>query len=53
MRIVPGGEEIAAVRALKQAFPDARVTLDPNGASPGQVSWPDPPKDSGPGPPRQ
>ncbi|MBC2663354.1 glucarate dehydratase [Novosphingobium flavum] len=25
-------EEAAAVRALKQAFPEARITLDPNGA---------------------
>ena len=29
---LPGEEEIAAVTALKQRFPKARVTLDPNGA---------------------
>jgi glucarate dehydratase len=30
--VLPGNEEIAAVTALKTAFPDARITLDPNGA---------------------
>jgi glucarate dehydratase len=30
--VLPGEEEIAAVTAIKQRFPDARVTLDPNGA---------------------
>lgn len=30
--VLPGNEEIAAVTALKQRFPKARVTLDPNGA---------------------
>jgi glucarate dehydratase len=29
--VVEGSSEIAAVRALKKAFPDARITLDPNG----------------------
>jgi glucarate dehydratase len=29
--VLAGGEEVAAVRALAQRFPDARVTLDPNG----------------------
>jgi glucarate dehydratase len=29
---LPGEEEIAAVTALKQRFPKARITLDPNGA---------------------
>jgi glucarate dehydratase len=27
-----GAEEMKAVRALKEAFPEARITLDPNGA---------------------
>lgn len=27
----PGKEEMKAVRALKEAFPDARITIDPNG----------------------
>ncbi|SHJ35504.1 glucarate dehydratase [Nocardiopsis flavescens] len=30
--VFPGEEEVAAVRALAGRFPDARVTLDPNGA---------------------
>jgi glucarate dehydratase len=30
--VLAGDEEAEAVRALKQAFPDARITLDPNGA---------------------
>ncbi|MFF3419003.1 enolase C-terminal domain-like protein [Streptomyces sp. NPDC002698] len=30
--VLEGAEEVAAVRALKDRFPDARVTLDPNGA---------------------
>ncbi|MFI0509281.1 enolase C-terminal domain-like protein [Streptomyces sp. WSLK1-5] len=30
--VLPGGEEVKAVRALKERFPTARVTLDPNGA---------------------
>ena len=30
--VLAGAEEIAAVTALKERFPDARVTLDPNGA---------------------
>ncbi|MBC2866057.1 glucarate dehydratase [Streptomyces mexicanus] len=30
--VLPGREEVAAVRALKERFPDARITLDPNGA---------------------
>ncbi|MEU6696418.1 enolase C-terminal domain-like protein [Pseudonocardia sp. NPDC046786] len=30
--VLPADEEAAAVRALKERFPDARVTLDPNGA---------------------
>ena len=29
--VLAGEEEIAAVRALAQRFPDARITLDPNG----------------------
>lgn len=29
--VLSGKEEIAAVKALKAAFPDARITLDPNG----------------------
>ena len=29
---LPGEEEIAAATAIKQRFPNARVTLDPNGA---------------------
>jgi glucarate dehydratase len=29
---LPGDEEVLAVRALKEAFPQARITLDPNGA---------------------
>ncbi|MFC7743286.1 enolase C-terminal domain-like protein [Nocardiopsis composta] len=32
--VLPGEEEAAAVRALAERFPDARVTLDPNGAWP-------------------
>ncbi|MFP5071655.1 enolase C-terminal domain-like protein [Pseudonocardia nantongensis] len=30
--VLPADDEAAAVRAIKQRFPDARVTLDPNGA---------------------
>ena len=30
--VFKGEEEIAAVKALKKRFPDARITLDPNGA---------------------
>ncbi|WP_338771684.1 enolase C-terminal domain-like protein [Massilia sp. METH4] len=30
--VMRGEDEIAAVTAIKQRFPDARVTLDPNGA---------------------
>lgn len=30
--VLPGDEEIAAVTAIKTRFPNARVTLDPNGA---------------------
>jgi glucarate dehydratase len=30
--VLPGDEEVLAVRALKEAFPEARITLDPNGA---------------------
>lgn len=30
--VFDGHEEIKAIRALKEAFPDARITLDPNGA---------------------
>ncbi|MGA0032250.1 MAG: enolase C-terminal domain-like protein [Burkholderiales bacterium] len=29
--VLRGGEEIDAIRALKEAFPDARVSVDPNG----------------------
>ena len=29
--VLEGKEEIKAIRALKAAFPDARITLDPNG----------------------
>lgn len=29
--VLEGKEEIKAIRALKKAFPDARITLDPNG----------------------
>ncbi|MCF8018612.1 MAG: glucarate dehydratase [Vallitaleaceae bacterium] len=29
--VLKGQEEIKAVRALKEAFPEARITLDPNG----------------------
>jgi glucarate dehydratase len=29
--VLAGEEEVAAVRALAQRFPDARITLDPNG----------------------
>jgi glucarate dehydratase len=32
--VLPGEEEVAAVRALAARFPDARITLDPNGAWP-------------------
>ncbi|MFE0256386.1 enolase C-terminal domain-like protein [Streptomyces sp. NPDC059010] len=30
--VLPGAEEVTAVRALKDRFPEARITLDPNGA---------------------
>ena len=30
--VLRGEEEVEAIRALAQRFPDARVTLDPNGA---------------------
>ncbi|MPM48992.1 Glucarate dehydratase [bioreactor metagenome] len=30
--VLEGKEELKAVQALKEAFPDARITLDPNGA---------------------
>jgi glucarate dehydratase len=30
--VFPGAEEMKAVKALKEAFPKARITLDPNGA---------------------
>jgi len=30
--VFPGDEEVLAVRALKERFPNARITLDPNGA---------------------
>ncbi|MFI5556091.1 enolase C-terminal domain-like protein [Streptomyces sp. NPDC051738] len=30
--VLPGLEEVKAVRALKERFPEARITLDPNGA---------------------
>ncbi|HLU59411.1 MAG TPA: enolase C-terminal domain-like protein [Pseudonocardia sp.] len=32
--VFAGAEEVAAVRALAERFPDARITLDPNGAWP-------------------
>jgi len=32
--VLPGAEEVAAVTALAARFPEARVTLDPNGAWP-------------------
>ena len=32
--VLPAGQEIDAVRALAARFPDARITLDPNGAWP-------------------
>ena len=30
--VLPGAQEMEAVKALKEAFPCARITLDPNGA---------------------
>ncbi len=30
--VLPGEQEIAAVKALAKRFPDARITVDPNGA---------------------
>lgn len=30
--VLEGSEEMKAIRALKEEFPDARITLDPNGA---------------------
>ena len=30
--VLPGEQEIDSVRALKKRFPDARITVDPNGA---------------------
>jgi glucarate dehydratase len=32
--VLPGEEEMAAVTALHERFPDARITIDPNGAWP-------------------
>ncbi|HEX2133901.1 MAG TPA: enolase C-terminal domain-like protein [Actinophytocola sp.] len=32
--VLPGEQEVEAVRALAARFPDARITLDPNGAWP-------------------
>ncbi len=32
--VLPGAQEVAAVIALAQRFPEARITLDPNGAWP-------------------
>jgi len=32
--VLPGAQEMEAVIALKERFPDARITLDPNGAWP-------------------
>lgn len=32
--VLPGKEEIKAIKALKEHFPKARITLDPNGAWP-------------------
>ncbi len=29
--VLEGSEEIKAIKALKKRFPDARITLDPNG----------------------
>lgn len=29
--VLAGSEEVKAIKALKEAFPDARITLDPNG----------------------
>ncbi|ECF1513127.1 glucarate dehydratase [Salmonella enterica subsp. enterica] len=33
--VLPGEQEIDTVRALKKRFPDARITVDPNGAEQG------------------
>ncbi|MFI7407351.1 enolase C-terminal domain-like protein [Streptomyces sp. NPDC049627] len=30
--VLPGAQEVKAVQALKERFPEARITLDPNGA---------------------
>lgn len=30
--VLPGEQEIDTVRTLKKRFPDARITVDPNGA---------------------
>ncbi|MBN0857251.1 glucarate dehydratase, partial [Pseudomonas aeruginosa] len=30
--VLPGEQEIDTARALKKRFPDARITVDPNGA---------------------
>ncbi len=30
--VLPGSEEIKAIKALKEAMPDARINIDPNGA---------------------
>ncbi|MBW8757729.1 MAG: glucarate dehydratase [Burkholderiales bacterium] len=30
--VLPGGDEVLAIRALHERFPQARITLDPNGA---------------------
>lgn len=34
--VLPGEQEIATAAALKQRFPDARITVDPNGAAAGR-----------------
>ncbi|GHK57034.1 hypothetical protein KPZU09_67700 [Klebsiella pneumoniae] len=33
--VLPGEQEIDTARALKKRFPDARITVDPNGAAAG------------------
>lgn len=30
--VLPGDEEMKVIKAMKEAFPDARMDLDPNGA---------------------
>ena len=38
--VLPGAEEMRSVLALKRRFPDARITLDPNGAwSLAEAEW--------------